>query len=130
MAVPQEMPAQRACGNAACTRPNGWHARLQGLSYEARLLLWSLIDNNIRILSAFLEDLSSPRVADPGLWSSILARPLPIRDHSSAPHHAFAAPYQLCCFVRDACNMHAEPKSSVTWFDRGMAWSRMGRACG
>ena len=52
----------------------------QGLSYEARLLLWSLIDNNIRILSAFLrsnlEDLSSPRVADPGLWSSILVRSL------------------------------------------------------
>ena len=51
----------------------------QGLSYEARLLLWSLIDNNIRVLSAFLrsnlEDITSPRVADPGLWSSILVRP-------------------------------------------------------
>jgi hypothetical protein len=54
------------------------YACAQGLSYEARLLLWSLIDNNIRVLSAFLrsnlEDISSPRVADPGLWSSILVR--------------------------------------------------------
>ena len=57
-------------------RVGAW--RVQGLAYEARLLLWTMVDLNCRLLGRFLvsnmEDLSSPHKPDPGLWSSILVR--------------------------------------------------------
>jgi hypothetical protein len=51
---------------------------LQDLVFEARTLLWSMVDNNMRTLSAFLkcnlENMGTPRDPDPQLWSSILVR--------------------------------------------------------
>lgn len=48
----------------------------QVLAREACSLLWSLVDLNPRVLSAFIgcnvEDLSQPPALQPGLWSAIL----------------------------------------------------------
>ncbi|CAL8464692.1 g4227 [Coccomyxa elongata] len=52
--------------------------RLEDLAFEARLLLWAMVEHNMRTLSDFIkcnmEDLSTPRVADHQYWVDMLAR--------------------------------------------------------
>lgn len=82
----------------------------QDLAFEARLLLWVMVEHNMRTLSDFIkcnmEDLSSPRVADHQYWVDMLVSapcPLPPRhgvltvaraitliltSHMKAPCHA------------------------------------------
>lgn len=46
------------------------------MAFEARLLLWAMVEHNMRTLSDFIkcnmEDLASPRVADQQFWIDML----------------------------------------------------------
>lgn len=48
----------------------------QDLAFEARLLLWAMVEHNMRTLSDFIkcnmEDLATPRVADHQYWVDML----------------------------------------------------------
>lgn len=52
--------------------------RSQDMAFEARLLLWAMVEHNMRMLSDFIkcnmENLSSPRVANQAFWINMLVR--------------------------------------------------------
>ena len=60
------------------TLKRGACMRSQDMAFEARLLMWAMVEHNMRILSDFIkcnmENLSSPRVADQAFWLNMLVR--------------------------------------------------------